>query len=106
MALKVKEVDLWDILSVNFAKIHSMEIMSCTCICPLNIILAIYAKGKYASVYEKVVTSLKFKQTYRPWIQFTLFIAGAIQDNMSTTRIMMTWRPVVFCVLTCMHFSE
>lgn len=50
--MRLKDVDLMDILCVSFASIRFMEIMSCTCICPLSTILAIYAKGNLFQVFE------------------------------------------------------
>ncbi|KAG6773042.1 hypothetical protein POTOM_020296 [Populus tomentosa] len=45
VVVKVKEVDLQDILFVSFVRILFMEIMSFTCICLLSILLARYAQG-------------------------------------------------------------
>jgi hypothetical protein len=45
MVVKVKEVDLQDILCVSSVRIVFMEIMSFTCICLLSILLATYAQG-------------------------------------------------------------
>jgi len=45
MVVKVKEVDLQDILFVSSVRILFMEIMSFTCICLLSILLARYAQG-------------------------------------------------------------
>ena len=49
--MRVKGVVLWGILCVNFADHHSMGKMNFTRICLLNIIPAIYAKGKQAICY-------------------------------------------------------
>jgi hypothetical protein len=45
MVVKVKEVDLQDILFVSSVRILFMEIISFTCICLLSILLATYAQG-------------------------------------------------------------
>lgn len=89
--MRVKEVVLWVILRVNFAKPRFMETMNCTHICLLNTTLVIYAKGNNQA--NHVLNSCVFMkvQTVKNVI-FVIFvlIAGSIQDSMNTIRIMMT----------------
>jgi hypothetical protein len=101
MAMKAKEVDLQDILCVSSVRILFMEIMSFTCTCPLIILLATYAKGKPMHIsLEKYLSYLAFcsiKCTLS-YVQFILFNAGSILDNMNTLTIMITWRLIIFCL--------
>ncbi|XP_059440299.1 uncharacterized protein LOC132172751 isoform X3 [Corylus avellana] len=122
MAMKVKEVDLWDILFVNFAKILFMGTMSCTCICLLNILLAIYVKGgiqdnmstmritvTWRSIFVKSIIFVRMRLALPKnllFFQLNLNLRGIMPWNTEGTCLDLSVMPLFrfVCIFLSFHF--